>query len=116
MMAKMAAEKATQPELRELARKIVATQELEIELMTNWLRDWYGMQPLAGHMMSREMMRNMHMPMMRDLMPDMEVRMQALEAQRRSAFDVVFMSSMIDHHAMAVMMALPVLIAGHHQA
>ena len=115
MMAEMALTKATRPELRTLAQKIIDSQQIEAQLMTNWLRDWYGMEPPAGHMMSPAMMDKMDMPMMHGMMPDMAARMRALETKTGAAFDVEFLSGMIDHHAMAVMMSAPMLIAGHHQ-
>ena len=34
------------------------------KLITNYLRDWYGMQAPTGDMMSESMMRGMDMPMM----------------------------------------------------
>lgn len=115
MMAEMALQKAARPEVRELAHAIIASQQVEIELMTNYLRDWYGMQPPAGTMMPKDIMDRMDMPMLRGLMPDMEARMKVLESKSGADFDVEFMSAMTDHHAMAIMMASPVLIAGHHR-
>lgn len=115
MMAELAVKKAARPEVRELAETIIASQQVEIGLMTNYLRDWYGMQPPAGTMMPPDIMARMDMPMLRGLMPDMEARMQVLEAKSGAEFDVEFMSAMTDHHAMAIMMAAPVLIAAHHR-
>lgn len=113
MMAEMVRDKATRPELRELAQMIIEDQQREIALMTNDLRDWYGMEPPQGMMMSSEMMAQME-PMMHGPMPDMMARMQALETKTGADFDIEFMSAMIDHHAMAIMMAAPVLISGYH--
>jgi uncharacterized protein (DUF305 family) len=114
MMAEMAVMKAAQPELRELAEKIISDQKGEIEELSHYLRDWYGMQPPAGNMMSMDMMMKMDMPMMHAMMPNEMARMQALEAKTGADFDIEFMSAMTDHHAMAIMMSAPILINGHH--
>lgn len=113
MMAEMAVQKATRPELRELAQKIIDDQEREIAEMTVWLRDWYGLEPPAGMMMPMESMMEMA-PMLHNVMPDMDARMEALMRLSGPAFDIEFMSAMSDHHAMAISMAVPVLINGHH--
>jgi uncharacterized protein (DUF305 family) len=117
MMSRMALEKATKPELKELAQKVISAQEMEIQLMSNYLRDWYGMQPPAGDMMSPEMMREMDMPMMHGTMPSMEAMMRQMEGLRTKTgadFDIAYMSALAEHHAMASMMAASVLVGGYH--
>jgi uncharacterized protein (DUF305 family) len=117
MMSRMALEKATRPELKELAQKVIAEQAMEIQLMSNYLRDWYGMQPPAGDMMSPEMMRETDMPMMHGTMPSMEAMMrsmQSLETKSGAEFDIAYMSALAEHHAMASMMASSVLVGGYH--
>ena len=109
-MARMAEMKASRPELRALASKMIRDQQNEIVELGHWLRDWYGQEPPSGATMPMDMMRQMGMPMM----PDMAERMRAMETKTGSDFDVAFMSAMVDHHAMAVMMAAPVLMHGHH--
>lgn len=116
MMAEMALQKAARPELKQFAQTIIADQQREIALMTNYLRDWYGMQPPQGDMMPQAIMDRMDMPMMRGLMPDMMAEMDRLGKLSGREFDIAFMQQMSQHHAMAVMMAAPVLMAGHHQA
>ena len=117
MMSRMALEKATKPELKELAQKVISTQEMEIQLMSNYLRDWYGMQPPAGDMMTPEMMREMDMPMLHGTMPSMEAMMrsmQSLETKSGAEFDIAYMSALAEHHAMASMMASSALIGSYH--
>ena len=114
MMAEMAVMKSQRRQLRELAEKIIEAQTREIGEMSHVLRDWYGLDAPAGHMMPPEIMARMMMPVLEGLMPDMEARMRALQAKSGADFDIEFMSAMTDHHAMAVMMAAPVLISGHH--
>ena len=116
-MSQMALEKATKPELREFAQKVIDAQSMEIQILTNYLRDWYGMQPPAGDMMSEAMMRKADMPMMHGKMPTMQEMMQhmrALETKTGADFDIAYMSELSEHHAMAVMMATPVLLGGFH--
>jgi len=60
-------------------------------------------------------MDRMAMPIMRGLMPDMMAEMERLAQLSGREFDIAFMKQMSHHHAMAVMMASPVLMAGHHQ-
>lgn len=115
MMAEMATMKATRPELRELAQKEISEQRGEIEKMTHYLRDWYGMDAPEAMMMTPDMMMKMDMPMLHGLMPDDAAQMARLEAATGEEFDIEFMSSMTKHHAMAIMMASTVLMNGHHR-
>ena len=115
MMAEMATTKATRPELRELARKEISEQRGEIEKMTHYLRDWYGMDAPDEMMMTPDMMMKMDMPMLHGLMPDDAAQMARLEAATGEEFDIEFMSAMTKHHAMAIMMASAVLMNGHHR-
>lgn len=112
-MAQMAVMKATRPELRAMAQSIINDQQREVDQMSRWLKDWYGLDAPAGMMMPGDVMTGM-MPMMKGRMPDMEAAMRQLDAKTGSDFDVAFMSAMSHHHAMAVAMAGPVLMGGHH--
>lgn len=117
LMSRLALEKATRPELKELAQQVISAQEIEIQLMSNYLRDWYGMQPPAGDMMTPEMMREMDMPMMHGTMPSMEAMMRSmrsLETKSGAEFDIAYMSALAEHHAMASMMASSALIGSYH--
>lgn len=154
VMAELAVQKATRPELRRFAQHIVDDQRAEVDKMTHFLRDWYGLEPPAGTAMPMETMPGMMgmmdmpmapgatmspgtmpgvpsgdhdehrpapgmmpgtgMPMMDGMMAEEAARMQALAAKTGADFDVEFLSVMTDHHAMAVMMAAPVLMGGHH--
>jgi len=119
-MAELVPERSGRDELKALARQIIRGQAEEIEKMSTWLREWYGVEPPTGHAMPMGMMMPMmDTPMMHELhamMPDMDAQMAALRSKSGRDFDVAFMSGMIDHHAMAVMMAAPILIHGHHAA
>jgi uncharacterized protein (DUF305 family) len=116
-MSRMALEKATKPELREFAQHVIDAQTEEIQVMTNYLRDWYGMAPPAGDMMPADMMAKMDMPMMHGTHPSAQQMMREMEMLRTKSgadFDIAYMSMMSEHHAMAAMMATTVLIGGFH--
>ena len=98
-MAKLAQERATQPEIKTLANSIIKSQSEEITTMKNWYKDWYGTEvpDTADNKlgMGRGMMRG---GMMGDT-TDTEVLKNAKN------FDKAFIEEMIPHHQMAVMMA-----------
>ena len=112
-MAQMAMSKATKPDLRAFAQHIVDAQQTEVQKMTTWLRDWYGMDAPSGMLMpmaSTDMMDQM----MHGAMPDMTQDMDMLAMKSGTDFDVAFLSMMTDHHGMVFAMTTPVFIGGHH--
>jgi uncharacterized protein (DUF305 family) len=116
-MSQMALEKATKPELREFAQKVIDAQSVEVQVMTNYLRDWYGMTPPAGDMMPADMMAKMNMPMAHGTMPNMQAMMKQMQVLQQSTgadFDIAYMSILSEHHSMAVMMASTALIGSYH--
>lgn len=112
-MTKMCLEKAIHAELRELCEKDMRDQNREKDLMAGYLQNWYRMEPPFGNMMPAEQMREME-PMLHGTMPDMMARMQGMMAKSGADFEVDFMSSLIDHHSQAIMMASPVLTSAEH--
>lgn len=112
-MAQMALDRSTHPELKNMAQSIVDDQTTEIAQLTQWLHDWYAMDPLAGTSMPQAGMQTM-MPMLHGRMPDMDVEMQNLQSTSAADFDMTFLSAMSHHHAMAIMMTGPVLMSGYH--
>lgn len=83
-MAKMAKEKATHQELKDLADDIIRDQAAEMERMSKWLKAWYGRTVDENHMGHHE----------KD--------MQMLEQASGPQFEVLFMSMMSVHHAQAI--------------
>ncbi|MFC4015853.1 DUF305 domain-containing protein [Nonomuraea purpurea] len=92
-MADLAATRAADPEVKELATKIKAAQDPEIETLRGWLKEWgkpagdmQGMDHGMPGMMSAEDMKK-------------------LEDAKGAAFDEQFARLMIAHHEGAIQMA-----------
>lgn len=90
-MAKIALERSKQPEVLKLANDIIGAQTKEINDMTSWYKNWYGTDVPPGSM-------NMHMAGMSGDLP-------VLQGKSGSDFDREFLTQMIPHHEMAIMMA-----------
>lgn len=93
-MAKMAEAKAQHPELKELAKAIVAAQERENGEMRAWREKWFAGRPPAV---------NMEMSGMSGSMKGMD--MKELAKLNGSEFDLEFIRQMIPHHEGAISMA-----------
>ena len=99
-MAELALEKSARPEILTLAEDIIDVQTREINDMTTWYREWYGSTPVSG---------SMGMPAHQSL-GDGGMHMEGMEGDLDELmaapdFDKEFLSQMIVHHEMAVMMA-----------
>jgi uncharacterized protein (DUF305 family) len=112
-MAELGLQKATHPDLKAMAESIISNQEAEIAEMTQWLHDWYGMDPPTGTTMPSACTQAI-VPMLHGRMPDMDTALQSLQSKSGAEFDVAFMSDMSQHHGMAILMSGPVLMAGYH--
>jgi uncharacterized protein (DUF305 family) len=90
-MAKMVSDHTKRAELRELANKIISSQQQEIDQMTGWLKSWYNASPkeIANEEADKEMKPHMSM----------------LSGKKDAAFDKAFLEMMPKHHHMAVEMA-----------
>ncbi|MDX1624416.1 MAG: DUF305 domain-containing protein, partial [Gemmatimonadota bacterium] len=99
-MARMAPTNDASPRLRTLAARILVSQRDEIALMQEWLRDRGEPAPRVTPSGELESGR----PLMR--MPGMltDEQMAELEAARGYAFDLLFLTTMIEHHQGAVTM------------
>ncbi|WP_191842676.1 DUF305 domain-containing protein [Catellatospora chokoriensis] len=95
-MAELAATRAVDPQVAQLATQIKTAQGPEIELMTGWLTAWGQPTAMPGHDMG-------NMAAMPGMMTDEQ--MAALEAMSGAAFDREFVAMMIAHHQGAVTMA-----------
>lgn len=92
-MAKIAQQKSTKPEIKTLANNIVASQSTEINTMSQWYKDWYGV----------EVPKQSGQTMMGGGMMNSQTDMDSLNSA--TDFDKAFLEQMIPHHQMAVMMA-----------
>lgn len=93
-MAKLVDDRAEQPELKAMAKKMISDQQGEISQMKAWRDQWYAGKSAA---------MNMKMPGMMGSMKGMS--MAKLAASKGKEFDSMFLSMMIKHHAGAVKMA-----------
>ena len=94
-MAQLAEGRAEDPRVLDLASRIEAAQDPEIETMTGWLEDWG--QPESGDMGGMDM-GGMDMG-------GMDMDMSGLEAATGAEFDRMFLEMMTEHHRGAVEMA-----------
>ncbi|MBW3575914.1 MAG: DUF305 domain-containing protein, partial [Actinobacteria bacterium] len=97
-MADLADDRAGDPEVRDLAQRIRAAQQPEIDLMAGWLDDWGHPMDFADNMDMGEMDMG-EMGMMSDQ------AMERLESATGEEFDRLFLSGMREHHLGAVAMA-----------
>ncbi len=100
-MADLADERAAAPEVRDLAQRIRAAQQPEIDLMEGWLEEWG--RPMEEGMDHGDMdMGDMDMG---DMGMVSDEDMGRLEAASGAEFDRLFLTSMREHHLGAVAMA-----------
>lgn len=93
-MARLVMQKSKKPEVRTMAQNILATQQMEIDDMREWYKEWFkkDLTNTSGHAMHGEMgMSTMH----GDL----------TSLATAPNFDLEFVRQMIPHHESAVMMA-----------
>jgi uncharacterized protein (DUF305 family) len=96
-----------------MAQTMIVDQNHEIDHMSQWLPDWYGMDPPTGTSKPNAGMQAM-MAMLHGRMPDMDAGMLDLQSMSGSDFETAFLSDMSHHRAMAIMMTGPVLMGGDH--
>lgn len=103
VMAKMAPTHGASPAVQTLAGRIINSQNDEIKLMQNWLRDRNQPVPEAKPVPMKMVMNGQAMDM---LMPGMltDEQMKQLDAARGTDFDKLFLRGMIQHHQGAITM------------
>lgn len=97
-MATMAQERASSPEVKQLAAKIEAAQGPEIDTMTGWLEDW-GQEAPSDSMGGMDDSGSDMSGMMSD------AEMESMGAATGAEFDQMFLTMMIEHHTGAIEMA-----------
>lgn len=90
-MATIALERSKRPEVLSLANGIIEAQTRENEDMRAWYADWFGSAPPAGGMGMQ--------------MHGMTGDATSLQSVSDADFDREFLTQMIPHHEMAIMMA-----------
>lgn len=103
-MAQLADGRAEDPRVLELANRIEAAQQPEIETLTGWLEAWGEPLPEESDSMEGMDMGGMDMGGM-DMGGMSEEDMAALEAASGPEFDRMFLEQMVIHHRSAVEMA-----------
>lgn len=98
-MAELALERSKRPEILSLAQNIIEAQKRENAQMRDWYADWFGGVPSNSSSMGG-MMGHGGMGMQ---MIGMEGDIDELKSAEN--FDLEFISQMIPHHEMAIMMA-----------
>lgn len=96
MMAEMAVEKAFHPELREMAKMMVAAQMAELETLQGWRAKWYPNAKAWEY-------------------KGMEMDMSRLESTSGNEFDLAFLDSMIMHHPGAIFLGVEGSRRGKHR-
>lgn len=114
-MSKMAAQRAVSPQVKDLATRIQAAQQPEIDQMSGFLRAWNAPVPSTNSPMDGmgqgDMMGQMH-----GAMPGMMSggQMHQLGQASGDAFDRMFLEMMITHHQGAITMAKTELSNGQN--
>jgi uncharacterized protein (DUF305 family) len=108
-MASLADDRAAGAAVKDLAAKIKAAQQPEIDTMNGWLTAWGKPMPMPG-MSTDSGMSGMDSSAMPGLMSDSD--MKTLAGATGAAFDKQFLTMMISHHEGAVTMAEQETTAG----
>lgn len=110
-MSKMAVQRASSSQVKDLAARIQAAQQPEIDQMSRWLRTWNAPVPSTdmGDMGQMEHGVNGAMPGMMS-----SDQMRQLGQASGEAFDRMFLQMMIGHHQGAITMAKTELSQGQN--
>ncbi len=100
-MAQMAQTKAASPKVKALADRIVTDQQKDIAELQGHRNHWYAGKPPMDQAIMQSMVQNMHPGMNMD----MEDTRRKLMAAEGTAFDRLFLDTMIHHHQMAIDMS-----------
>ena len=109
-MAQIAQTKARNAKVKAFATKTAADQQKDIEALQAHRNHWYAGKPPMDRAMMESMMQTMHPGMQMD----MEDTRRKLMATEGTAFDRLFLDTMIHHHQMAIGMAKDATTKGEH--
>jgi uncharacterized protein (DUF305 family) len=103
-MAKLAADRASSAEVKDLAARIEKAQDPEIQTMSGWLKSWG--KDVTTSDSSMESMPGMEHSAHSDMRGMMDSKdMDKLEKASGADFDTMFLTMMIEHHKGAIEMA-----------
>lgn len=103
-MAKLAADRASSAEVKDLAARIEKAQDPEIQTMSGWLKSWG--KDVTTSDSSMESMPGMDHSAHSDMPGMMDSKdMAKLEKASGADFDTMFLTMMIEHHKGAIEMA-----------
>jgi uncharacterized protein (DUF305 family) len=113
-MSKMAAQRAVSPQVKDLAARIQAEQQPEIDQLSGFLRAWNAPVPSTNGPMGG--MGQGDMGQMHGAMPGMMSggQMQQVGQASGATFDRMFLQMMISHHQGAIAMAKTELSNGQN--
>jgi uncharacterized protein (DUF305 family) len=101
-MAQLELARGTHPQAKTLARQIITDQNSEITEMTTWLQQWYGLTPQQAQQKAPATVRALTNQRHTGLQ-SMQSRLAAVPAG--PGFDQAFLTAMIPHHEMAILIA-----------
>jgi uncharacterized protein (DUF305 family) len=107
-MAQLELARGTHPQAKTLAQQIITDQDSEITEMTTWLQQWYGLTPQHAQQKAPASIEALTNQIHTGLQA-MQSRLAAVPAG--PGFDQAFLTAMIPHHEMAIVLAGAV--AGH---
>jgi uncharacterized protein (DUF305 family) len=108
-MAQVALTRAQHPQIKSLARSIIAEQNSEISQMKTWRQKWYGSSTTPS-MATMPMLPGMKMSMSGMMMVH-----DIASLKTATPFDKAFIDDMTPHHQMAIDAATLELARGSHQ-
>ncbi len=108
-MAQVALTRAQHPQIKSLARSIIADQNGEINQMKFWRKEWYGSSATPS-MATMPMLPGMTMSMSGMMMVH-----DIASLKTATPFDKAFIDDMMPHHQMAIDAATFELQRGSHQ-
>ena len=114
-MAKLAADRASSAEVKDLAARIEKAQDPEIQTMSGWLKSWG--KDVTTSDSSMESMPGMEHSAHSDMPGMMDSKdMDELEKASGADFDTMFLTMMVEHHEGAVEMAGTEKVKGRYAA
>jgi uncharacterized protein (DUF305 family) len=119
-MAKMAQNKASHAELKDMATKMVDDQQKDTDQLKKWRDEWYAGKPKSDHMnmpgmsgASKSKSGHANMPGMSG-MKMQQMDMGKLEAASGNQFDLMFIDMIVPHHQMAIDMSKDAVKKAEH--